>query len=161
MSLSISNSVTAKRQKGTTLLEVLISVLVLSIGLLGVAGLQTYGLRYNQSAYLRSQATILAYDMVDRMRSNSSGVAAGYYNSVSTATLPTDPNCISTGCTNLELANHDIREWANYFVGTQPVLPSANGSVSRNGSIFTVNVSWTELDKAGTTNQSVSYNFRL
>jgi len=161
MSIIMKVNIKNKRQRGTTLLEVLVSVLVLSIGLLGVAGLQTYGLRYNQSAYLRSQATILAYDMVDRMRSNSNGVASGFYNSVSTATLPTDPNCISTGCTSQQLANHDIREWGNYFVGTQAVLPSASGSVSRNGNTFTVIVSWTELDKTGTANQSVSYNFQL
>jgi len=88
-------------------------------------------------------------------------VAAGYYNSITTATLPADPSCISTGCTNQQLAEHDIREWANYFVGTQPVLPSAAGTVSRVGNIFTVSVSWTELDKTGTTAQAVSYNFQL
>ncbi len=161
MSLKVITNIVRNRQKGTTLLEVLVSVLVLSIGLLGVAGLQTYGLRYNQSAYLRSQATILAYDMVDRMRSNPNGVSAGYYNTVTTTNLPTDPNCISTGCTNQQLANHDILEWGNYFIGTQPVLPSATGTVSRVGNIFTVSVSWTELAKTGLTVQSVSYNFQL
>lgn len=161
MSLKAYVNITRNRQKGTTLLEVLISVLVLSIGLLGVASLQMYGLRYNQSAYLRSQATILAYDMVDRMRTNSNGVAAGYYNTISTGSLPTDPACISSGCTNQQLADHDIREWGNYFVGTQPVLPSATGSVTRAGNTFTVSVSWTELEKTGTKNQSVSYNFQL
>ena len=161
--MSLNNCVRFSRntEKGTTLLEVLISVLVLSIGLLGVASLQMYGLRYNQSAYLRSQATILAYDIVDRMRSNPNGVAAGYYNSISTSSLPTDPACISTGCTDQQLAAHDILEWGNYFVGSQPVLPSATGTVSKSGSTYTVSVTWTELEKTGNKNQTVSYNFQL
>ena len=161
MSLIKRKISTGKKQKGATLLEVMISVLVLSIGLLGVASLQLFGLRYNQSAYLRSQATILAYDMVDRMRANTNGVAAGYYNSVSSASLPSDPNCITTGCTNQQLADHDIREWGNYFVGTQPMLPTATGTVSKAGNTFTVTVSWVELERTGNKNQSVKYNFQL
>ncbi len=76
---------------GFSLLEVLIALLVLSIGLLGLAGLQGTGLRYNHSAYLRSQATFQTYDMADRMRANLRGVQQGDYNNVSG--IPTDPGC--------------------------------------------------------------------
>ena len=65
---------------GFTMVELLVAVLVLSIGLLGLAGLQAAGLRNNQSAYLRSQATILAYDVADRMRATRAAAAAGAYN---------------------------------------------------------------------------------
>ena len=64
------------KSRGFTLLEILIAVGVLSIGLLGIAGLQALGQRSNHSAYLRSQATALAYDMIDRMRANKAGVQA-------------------------------------------------------------------------------------
>lgn len=57
-------------QRGVTLLEVLISIVVLSIGLLGYAGLQTTSLKNNTSAFQRSQATMLTHDVLDRMRAN-------------------------------------------------------------------------------------------
>ncbi len=59
------------RQTGFSLLEVLIAIVITSIGLLGLAGMQATGLRNNHSAYHRSQATVLAYDIADRMRSNA------------------------------------------------------------------------------------------
>lgn len=65
--------------KGFTLVEVLVALLILSIGLLGLAGLQAGGLRSNHSAYLRSQAVMLAHDMADRMRSNPVAAAADCY----------------------------------------------------------------------------------
>ncbi|MEJ2108263.1 MAG: type IV pilus modification protein PilV [Acidiferrobacteraceae bacterium] len=60
-------------QRGFTLTEVLIAVLVLAVGLLGLAGLQLAGMKSNHSAYLRSQATIVAYDLLDRMRADPAG----------------------------------------------------------------------------------------
>ena len=68
-----------KRQYGFTLLEVLIALLILSIGLLGLAALQTTGLRSNQMASMRTLATEAAYDITDRMRANPAGVAANEY----------------------------------------------------------------------------------
>ncbi len=148
-------------QQGTSLFEVLIAVLVLSIGLLGVASLQLYGLRYNQGAYLRSQATMLAYDMVDRMRSNPVGVAAGYYDFVNTFSPPANPNCISTGCTPQQLAEHDINEWSSYFSGSTALLPGVIGTVTKSGSLYTIVVSWTEMSKTGAVNQAVFYTFEI
>ena len=60
------------RQRGFTLLEVLIAVMLLAVGLLGLAGLQAVSLRNNHSAYLRSQATMLTYEIIDSMRTNRS-----------------------------------------------------------------------------------------
>ncbi|OYW64505.1 MAG: type IV pilus modification protein PilV [Hydrogenophilales bacterium 12-64-13] len=60
----------AASQRGATLLEVLISIVVLAVGLLGYAGLQTVSLKNNLSAYHRSQATMLAYDVIDRIRAD-------------------------------------------------------------------------------------------
>jgi type IV pilus assembly protein PilV len=66
-------------QSGFSLLEVLIALLVLSIGLLGLAALQTTSLRSNEMASMRTTATQLAYDISDRMRANPAGVTAGSY----------------------------------------------------------------------------------
>jgi type IV pilus assembly protein PilV len=59
-----------KKSRGVSLIEVLVTVVILAIGMLGLAGLQGNALRGNTSAYMRSQATFLAYDMLDRMRVN-------------------------------------------------------------------------------------------
>lgn len=66
--------------RGFTLLEILVAIIVLSIGLLGLASLQAHGLRSNHSGYLRSQATIFAYEMTDRLRANRKTAIAGSYN---------------------------------------------------------------------------------
>ncbi len=68
MNLPENPSRPQKQQQGFTLIEVLVAVVVLSIGLLGLAGLQTTGLRNNQSAYYASQAAIYANDIFERMR---------------------------------------------------------------------------------------------
>lgn len=69
----------AAKQRGATLIEVLIAVLVLAIGLLGVAALQASALRSNQSAYERSQAIIHSYSMLDAMRANANVARQGGY----------------------------------------------------------------------------------
>lgn len=64
-------------QTGSTMIEVLVALLILAIGLLGMAGLQTLSLRNAHDAYLRTQATILAVDMVERMRAGNGSMAQG------------------------------------------------------------------------------------
>lgn len=72
--------ISANAQRGTTLIEVLIAVLVLAVGLLGVAALQASALRNSQSSYERSQATILTYSLFDAMRADLVAARAGAYN---------------------------------------------------------------------------------
>lgn len=60
----------ADAQRGFSLIEVLVAMLILAIGLLGLAALQTQGVRFNHDAYVRTSATVLAYDIVDKMRLN-------------------------------------------------------------------------------------------
>ena len=125
--MHINNTITSK---GFTLIEVLITVLILSIGLLGLAGLQVRSMKSNHSAYLKSQATIMAYDMIDRMRANPNAVTNSDY--IATGAYTVDPpgsatnltsyytvsgpaavaNCKTTsGCTTTQMANTDINEW--------------------------------------------------
>ena len=109
----------ANHQRGFTLLEVLIAVVVLSIGLLGVAGLQAFGLRNNQDAYMRSQATILAMDIAERMRANMAGVQAGAYDQ-GTANENNGCNDAATGCSATELAQHDLYQWRSALFAALP-----------------------------------------
>lgn len=102
------------RQKGFTLLEVLVAMLVLSIGLLGLAGLMASSLRNNHSAYYRSQATWLAYDVIDRMRTNRPN-AADYIVGI--------PGASAAG----GLAGADVADWKAAIANT---LPGGDGSVA-------------------------------
>ena len=71
-----------RRIVGFTLIEVMVAMLILSIGLLGMAGLQAVSLKMNQSALHSSQATFLAYDIIDRMRANRQAALDGDYDMV-------------------------------------------------------------------------------
>lgn len=114
----------SSRQSGTTLVEVLVALLILAIGLLGMLGLQTTSLSNTQSAYLRTQATILSEEMVDRMRANAQGVDNGAYNNAS-GTLSS--SCMSTtGCSASAMASHDLAQWQS---AVSAGLPSGAGRV--------------------------------
>lgn len=113
-----------KSMRGFTLVEVMVALLVLGIGLLGVAGLQSATLGMNHASYLRSQATVLAEDITDRMRSNPRGMASGAYDE---GTASSHAGCTDvTGCTTTEMAENDLNEWQN-ALATQ--LPEGEGVV--------------------------------
>jgi type IV pilus assembly protein PilV len=115
------------QQSGFTLIEVMVSVLVLSIGLVGVAALQGVSLKNTQSSFMRSQATALAYDVADRMRANVISARTGLYNSGSYDPPATVTGCKSTtGCTAQNMAEHDLAEW-NAAIATY--LPMGEGVV--------------------------------
>jgi type IV pilus assembly protein PilV len=118
---------TLKQRRGAsgfTMLEVLISIVVIAFGLLGVAGLQAFALKNNQSASQRSIATVLATDMIDRMKTNSKGATDGFYNETSTtAVAPTEAvNCLrDAGCTGpQQLAQNDLFEWKAMVAAALP-----------------------------------------
>jgi type IV pilus assembly protein PilV len=141
------------QQSGFTMLEVLVAIVVLAFGLLGLAGLQADGLRNNTSAYMRSQATLMAYDMLDRMRANPQGVISGDYDALLEIT-PTDPSCITSGCSIAQMSQHDAFEWSQTLARE---LPSGQGRVvgSGAGSVFTITVMWDD-NRTGATGTDCS-----
>lgn len=149
------------QSRGFSMIEVLITLVVLSIGLLGIAGLQVTGMQSNRSAYYRSQATIIAYDMIDRMRTNVDGVAANLYDDLDSSSPPsTAPTCIDTssGCSATSLAENDLQEWVDDHLS---LLPAGTGTVTRSGNIFTVTVNWVENTDPGDPNKSVAISMQL
>jgi len=123
------------RQTAFTLFEVLIAMLVLSIGLLGLASLQAAGMRNNNSAYMRSQASILAYDMADRIRANR---GADYISALSSAAQVTA--CLSSpGCAPANMAQNDVFEWQK-AVGK--ALPMGTGTITLAVNVYTISISW-------------------
>ncbi|MFQ5756493.1 MAG: type IV pilus modification protein PilV [Acidiferrobacterales bacterium] len=152
--ISRTTTVARRRQSGFSLLEVLIALLVLSIGLLGLAALQTMGLKFNTQSYQRTQAVLQAYDIIDRMRANPAGMTAGLYNNVGiNATPPALPTC---PCNSTQMADYDINQWKN-AIGA--LLAQGKGAVCRgtldtnlactdagSGTTFTVGIEWREND---------------
>jgi type IV pilus assembly protein PilV len=157
-----------KKHSGFTLIEVLIAVIILAAGLLGLAGMQAKGLSNNQSAYNRSQATQLAYDIADRMRANPVAAAAGLYLSKdflpSAATCATGDTpcsaCASAGsaCTTTQMAVKDLFEWNQNLVA---VFPNGSGSIAQIGVVYTVTISWDDDRDPTTANLSLSVKFQL
>lgn len=143
---------------GFTLVEVLIALLLFSVGMLGLAGLQTSGMRFTQDAYLRSQATIVAQDIIDRMRANNQALADGNYDNIDSEAPPSDQACIVNGCNSLELANHDIRDWSLNLVS---LLPQGQGTVVLNGNLYTVTMTWQALGLNGPEQKNLAINFQL
>jgi len=148
--------VNLKHQNGFTIIEVLIAILVVSIGLLGMAGLQTAGIQQSHNTYMKTQASMLAYDMTDRMRANLQGVNAGNYNNVNSKTSPvnSEPACISSNssCSASETAQFDVYHWTNKNAqgSIGDLLTSGYGMVSNNGGVFTITVMWDEARTGAT-----------
>jgi len=154
--------------EGATLIEALSAVFVLSIGLLGLAGMQANSLRFNHTAMMRSIAVQQAYNLADRMRANPNGVFASAYNNPAETEVA---DCFTlTGCTPAQMATTDFAVWMQ---ANRSLLPGGGGSVCIDSNpndgtgcdgISTVNpyshvvtVSWSEYGEA----KSFSFPVRI
>jgi len=141
--VKLANKYLTTKDSGFTLLEVLIALLVLSIGLLGLAALQTTGLRSNQMASMRTQATQITYDITDRMRANPVGTTVGDY-VVDTTTHPTAAkDCAAVSCIPAELASYDLDDWKDSLL----LLPGGTGEIVQTVAdplTHTITVRWNE-----------------
>lgn len=131
--------------RGFTLIEVLVTILVLSIGLLGLAMLQLESLKHNTDAYFRTQATMLAYEIIDRMRANADAARNGDYVA---AAAPADEVCgdSGTGCdSQTRLAAYDLSVWYKKLASALPA-DSTPSSITQAGTQITVTVRWKERE---------------
>lgn len=151
---------TKKLSSGFTLLEILIALLIVSIGLLGVASLQIRGQQFNQVSYFRTQATLLAYDLMDRIRTNyylmrKTNVNLAYQ-------VPTPINVGPSGvieqpvstcdkqlCTPQMLINYDLDNW---FYSLRDTLPEGRAQIVPNppnsdgiSNYYTITISWKDI----------------
>ena len=146
------------KQQGLTLIEVLVSIIILSTGVLGMMALQTTSMRTNQSSYYRTQAVILAYDIIDRMKANPNAMSLALYNGLDTDTPPTKPSCMTDGCNAADRANLDMAQWAENFDEDTGILPMGSGTITLEADgTYTINVTWQEvdLDDADTTQKTL------
>lgn len=155
------------RSKGFTLIEMMIALVVLSIGLLGIAALQMRGQQYNHAAYIRTQATTLAYELMDRMRFNSvcsddvlaipplhTGCEGGY-----ATPPPAVSNCEDAGCTPPQLRNYDLTQWQ---LNLARFLPNGSGTVVWNGvvvpPVYDITITWQNREERDENENPIVYN---
>ncbi len=142
----------SSKSSGFTLLEVMVAMVIFSIGLLGLAGLQAQSVQFSHSAYLRSQATFYAYDILEKMRANRAVALTGSYN-VSFSSTGTDGGCYAnTGnCNAATMALHDVFDWKQLLA----TLPDGEGSVTSatvgTTTTYTIIVIWTDRSASGGT----------
>jgi len=166
--------------RGATLLEVMVALVIMAVGLLGLAGLQMTGLTTNGNAEKRTQATIVANDMIERMRANATGVGAGNYAAVNYAAIdcntPPAPYCQDHGGTAAGSCNTGQIASFDAFIGVcdaRTRLPSGSMSIACTNNtgtaeactttnFRTITVNWTsqEEDNAAA-NKSLSVICRI
>lgn len=124
-----------RKETGATLIEVLVAMVILAIGLLGLAGLQATSIQSNHSAYYRSQATILASDLADRMRANrNEALTNAYLIDFPTSSKSNDEDSGTS-------AQKDIAAWLNQLART---LPNGTGKVEKNNTLVTISIRWND-----------------
>lgn len=164
------------QQRGSTLFEVLISVLVLGIGILGVGAMQAHSLSSNHTASMRSQAVALSQDMADRMRANLISVRAADPDNYATVT-PTKRDCRAiyrdsvvgapVVCTPKQLAEDDLFDWLDQVSNRMPEgagtvcidsTPddgtSAAPACDAAGTVYAIKVFWTERGSRSTSTET-------
>ena len=151
---------TGRSEQGLTLIEVLVALLVLSIGMLGLAALQASGLSFNHDSYMRTQATTLAYDVIERMRIDRDKAVNGDFNDAYT---PADAGttCDASSSTVADAILCWRVELRDNLMGGSLSISQA---VAPNTDQFTVAISWTDKwRQAGATasNSSQSWTFEL
>lgn len=128
-----------KQQRGVALLEVLIALVISSVGLLGMALLQVNAMQHTHQGVMHSNSTYLLSDMADRIRANSEVADSGDYDLAFGAAVAAGKNCESVVCTEAEMADYDLEQWELYL---QRVLPGGDGFVSVSAGLATIRIQY-------------------
>lgn len=156
--ISVMHKPTAKKSRGLSLLEVLIALVIISLGLLGLAALQVSSMKKTTQTRVYDYAASSLQDLSERLAANASAAKAGYFDYSNLAntdgTLPTDYNCAQSICTTEQNAKYILRTWA---VPLSTTLPSPRFSVAKtdmaSGALMTLTLTW-DANLSGTGAQS-------
>jgi len=148
------------KQTGFSLIEVMVATVIISVGLVGLATTMTNSMRFDNQAFLGSQAIFLANNMAEKLHSNRHAAADGDYDDIDPLSAPT--GCTnSKGCKPRDLAKYDVFEWKNQLA---ELLPEGKGRVCVDGDfqdgddcdgdlengdrrVYLVSVSWAGSDQ--------------
>lgn len=135
------------KEKGVGLIEVLIAMLVFGTALVTLSGLQNRSLQFNQSAYLRSQASMLAYDIIDRIRINR----------LDSANYKVDfGEAIPTVNDDSSFRDRDLHAWRS---AVNASLPNGDAKITCPSFECTVEIRWTEQGESGGDDNALMENF--
>ena len=147
------------QQSGISLVEVIVSILILSIGLLGMAALQNTSLKLAYDSYLRTQASFLAYDLIDRIRTNP-----GFRYDLSETANITEKNCFAgDNCTPGDLQQHDLHFWKKQ---AEELLPGAKLELKYDNAVstYSMKLRWSDRyddDVENDESKEFVYHFRV
>ncbi len=140
-----------KIQQGVTLIEAMIALLVISVGLLGIASLQITAMNQNTSSLNHSQAVWMAYNMADRIRANTNAQFLNY-NGIDTS-VGYSQDCLTVNCSAAQMLVADAADWET-LVGN---LPAGRGTIASNADGLLVTVMWDD-DGTGATGTACGTN---
>jgi len=142
-------------ESGFTLLEVLVTLFVIALALLGTAGLQAYAMKVTTSGQFRTQAVILGLDLLERIEANNEAAITGAY-AVDPLPAAVVVDCDAADCTPADLATFDLVQFANKM---QAELPSSNATVAVAGAgpwTYTLQINWVERVTKGSRTATTS-----
>jgi len=145
----LKKAIVPRKYRGDTMIEVLVTVLILAVGVLGVAAMQVTTYQNLSNSHSASIAAMIAEDFAERMRANGTGVLAGSYYDHNADPGEAFTNCANEACSTGELADYDIGSW---WLELGANLPLGRGQLARIGTsnTFALTVRWDE-DRSGST----------
>lgn len=144
-----SNRSRRHRQRGVSIVEALVALVVISVGMLGIAGLYLSSLQAGRSAKLRTQAVNLAASIADRIRANRE--AGANYDTATYGGAPAVQSCNAAACTSAKLAQDDLAIWIADLKASLPGTV-ANGTVTVKDNVaptpdnFLITITWREAN---------------
>ena len=143
-------------QRGVSMIEVLVTLMIIALAMLGAVGLQAHAMRLNQGGQFRAQAVFLAGDLAERMEANKAAAVAGTYVVTTSSTPMSSSNaCDSSACTADQLAERDLSQWQNAIAQT---LPQSTWTITQttpgNPSTYTIVIVW--VDRRSNTSYATS-----
>lgn len=145
------------QQRGTGLMEVMVSALVLAIGLLGVMALQAKSLQFSQQSYLFNQATLYAHDISERIRVNSDTADSYLIDFGESSSASGSDQCLTGVCTPAQLAQWDLKIWLD---NVEAGLPNGEASISRIGDQIVITIRF-DSTRGEEDLQSVSFTMQV
>ena len=161
-----------KQEAGFSLIEVLLTIVLLAIGFLVAGKMQVQGLRGSQAARMQASALEISAEMMDKMRNNPTGVANGEYDGKTTSAAAAT-TCPTSGCTPAQQAAKDLHEWSAHFIDVRNVgddyLPSLPGTSETNPAtasisnpvddVYTIRVDWQVFSQGALVPESFVVSF--